>query len=49
MSGFPFEGVDRRRRANKRFVIDLILPRDTQLRRLSGGRAMNSVVDVVSL
>jgi hypothetical protein len=32
MSGFPFEGVDRR--ANKRFVINLFLPRDTQLRRV---------------
>ena len=32
MSGFPFEGVDRR--ANTRFVNSLILPMDTQLRRI---------------
>ena len=31
-SGFPFEGVDRR--ANTRFVNSLILPMDTQLRRI---------------
>jgi len=34
MSGLPFEGVDRR--ANRRFVMNLILPRVTRVERRKG-------------